>query len=419
MTTNEPGPEAQTTEVAEPAPADAVNDRLDSAAAGTPRFRCLAGEEVGAAYPLSRLPVHIGRDPSSDICLRDPAVSRHHARVVREQDALILEDPGSSNGTLVDGHRIRRHPLRPGDRVQLGATLLAFGYVDDVERRVDALERFQVASTMGAMLARALDRSVAIVEIDLDALASINGTTSSSNDGPYRSSAMGPSAAERDMRIDSMRHAVDLLRLIARQLHDIGRPALPSGQAFCELAAIVDDVVAAMPAAPEVAVETHVSRPLAVRGHLGDLRQVVRNLVDNARDAMPHGGRLSITAREVLLRLADAHGLHLPVRGPFVELTVADSGTGMPPSTLARIFEPFFTTKAVAGAGLGLSTSLGIVRHLGGNMLVQSAPGDGTSVRVLVPAVGNHANDRRISEMLRRYDGRPSADVPLGRPSED
>lgn len=115
---------------------------------------------------------------------------------------------------------------------------------------------------------------------------------------------------------------------------------------------------------------------------------MILNLAVNAQDAMPEGGTLSMETSTT--RVADdfaARVLSVP-RGNYVSLTVADTGTGMTPEVQARLFEPFFTTKEPGkGTGLGLSTVYGIVQQSGGAISVHSAPGIGTSVRILFPAV--------------------------------
>ena len=117
------------------------------------------------------------------------------------------------------------------------------------------------------------------------------------------------------------------------------------------------------------------------------IEQVLVNLAVNARDAMPHGGRLAIRTRASDVDAGKAARLGLTTTGPHVVLEVEDSGTGMPPHVLARIFEPFFTTKAPGkGTGLGLSTCYAIAREHGGVLAVTSHVGVGTRFLLYLPA---------------------------------
>ncbi len=116
-----------------------------------------------------------------------------------------------------------------------------------------------------------------------------------------------------------------------------------------------------------------------------ELTQVLLNLIQNANDAMPNGGALTIAADAVTVREPDASRRQI-AEGSYIRLTVADTGCGMDEPTRQRVFDPFFTTKPVGkGTGLGLSVVYGIVRNGGGDILVDSAPGRGTTFIIDLP----------------------------------
>jgi PAS domain S-box-containing protein len=135
-----------------------------------------------------------------------------------------------------------------------------------------------------------------------------------------------------------------------------------------------------------------------VHADVGMIEQVVVNLAVNARDAMPQGGRLSISTGVVYLRPSDLR-LHSERReGLFVWLKVSDTGTGIAAEHLGHIFEPFFTTKSVGkGSGLGLATVYGILKQHGGWVEVSTEPGKGTTFVVFLPAhtMGGQAKSTR------------------------
>ncbi len=124
-----------------------------------------------------------------------------------------------------------------------------------------------------------------------------------------------------------------------------------------------------------------------VSGNTTQLHQVLMNLCVNARDAMPTGGTLTITLAPAQLDDAFVQ-LHPGAQpGAYVRLSVSDTGVGIPPQDLDQLFDPFFTTKKVGeGTGLGLSTTLGIVRSHHGFILVESAPGQGAEFQIYLPA---------------------------------
>ncbi|MCX5786614.1 MAG: ATP-binding protein [Elusimicrobia bacterium] len=114
------------------------------------------------------------------------------------------------------------------------------------------------------------------------------------------------------------------------------------------------------------------------------LKQVIINILMNARDAMPEGGMLAIKTENISLKDG---ALHLLKGGEYILLTISDTGCGIPPETLDHIFEPFFTTKPKGkGTGLGLSTAYGIIANHNGKILVKSEPGKGTAFYIYLPA---------------------------------
>jgi signal transduction histidine kinase/DNA-binding response OmpR family regulator len=139
----------------------------------------------------------------------------------------------------------------------------------------------------------------------------------------------------------------------------------------------------------QVNIQVNVSSPLwTVFADVTQLHQVLMNLCVNARDAMPHGGTLQITAENLLIDESFAR-MHLEAHaGAYVLITVADTGIGMSSDTLRRIFDPFFTTKEIGkGTGLGLSAVLGIVKSHGGFIDVHSQVNQGSQFKVYLPAI--------------------------------
>jgi signal transduction histidine kinase len=192
---------------------------------------------------------------------------------------------------------------------------------------------------------------------------------------------------------------------IVRRLQGFAATTMDDATASVDLTAVVEDAVAltrpvwkdeAEARSVRIDVATDLDRVPPVAGQVGALREAVMNLILNAVDAMPRGGRLGLTTRRV---------------DTGVELQVSDTGEGMPEDVRRRIFDPFFTTRAPQRTGLGLSVVHGVVDRHRGSVLVRSEPGGGTTVTLWLPAAPGHAMESRslVPDAPREQDpGKPA-----------
>ncbi len=156
-------------------------------------------------------------------------------------------------------------------------------------------------------------------------------------------------------------------------------------------------------------IEVRANVPIDLYAVLGDatqLHQVLMNLCLNARDAMPYGGKLSISAERLFI---DENYARINIdskAGSYIVITVSDTGTGIPHEIMDRIFEPFFTTKEHGkGTGIGLSTALGIIKGHGGFIDVHSQVGKGSTFKVYLPAIAATKMQKAEEQQLKLYTG--------------
>jgi PAS domain S-box-containing protein len=191
-----------------------------------------------------------------------------------------------------------------------------------------------------------------------------------------------------DKRIVEIKRAAERAAGLTRQLLAFSRKQViePRISDMNQVVAEMEEMLRRLIGEDIEFVFTHSVPPALVRADPGQLEQMLMNLVVNARDAMPRGGRLDVEIAVRVLEGALAVGAETVPSGTYVVLTVRDTGSGMDRETLARVFEPFFTNKERGkGTGLGLAMVHGIVQQNGGQVFVQSVLGNGTTFEIYLP----------------------------------
>ncbi len=214
-----------------------------------------------------------------------------------------------------------------------------------------------------------------------------------------------------EIRMASQRAASLVSQLLAfSRRQEIAPQVLDVNQVISNLLPMIrclmgDDV------ALDVSQDPHVGK---VKIDQGQIERVFINLIVNARDAMPTGGKLYIETFSRELTALDAQGSVLKRPGPYVGISMRDTGCGMSEEIRSRIFEPFFTTKESGqGTGLGLSTVYGIVAHSGGTISVTSAPGEGATFTILLPRCEGGEQEEQVESPLATEDGSGSETILL------
>ncbi len=214
---------------------------------------------------------------------------------------------------------------------------------------------------------------------------------------------------------ESLQHVLDaslrakslIEKLLAFSRTQVSRPkSLALGS---EVEKNLEMLSATLPSSIRVSLDVEPGLPTVLADPV-DLNQLIVNCCINAHQAMGGSGRLALRARRFEEDSLVCTSCHEAVEGPFVELSIQDSGIGMSEEVLDRIFEPFFTTKKTGeGSGMGLAMVHGVLHRLGGHVLIESTPGEGTCVRLLLPISG--AADLRAETREERADAQPVSGV--------
>jgi two-component system cell cycle sensor histidine kinase/response regulator CckA len=216
-----------------------------------------------------------------------------------------------------------------------------------------------------------------------------------------------PASAVRG-QVEQIRRAGERAGALTRQLLAFSRQQVLDTKTL-NLNAIISDMAQMLLRliGEDVELQTKLDAELhSIRGDQGQIEQVIMNLAVNARDAMPHGGKLMIETRNVTVEEDDLQRRTPMVPGDYILLTISDTGLGMDTDTQTHIFEPFFTTKAQGkGTGLGLATVYGVVKQSGGYIWVYSEPGVGATFKLYLPRVPEELQTNRPSDGIDSHQG--------------
>ena len=325
----------------------------------------------------------MGRAPDAEVPLSGRDISRHHARIRRvASGSYHIEDLKSRHGTRVNGVPITETVLASGDRVTVGnSTLLLFTRYDPAEEQLFHAQKMEALGLLAGGIAHDFNNLLGAALNNLASLGRLSADTPLSAGEVQETLSDTRAALERVA--DLTRHLVGFAQL--GKLHETS----------VDLGALVDEVtrLVTRSAQPKVHVVRSVPDGLSVRGDASQLLQVLLNVCINARDALTPGrGRIQVTAR--VATPADVTGMPEAPTGGLVLVEVEDDGVGMDAEIQARAFEPFFSTKGPGrGSGLGLATVYGIMKNHGGHVALESVPGRGTVVRLLLHAAAPAAPD--------------------------
>lgn len=253
----------------------------------------------------------------------------------------------------------------------------------NLEEQVLRTQRLESVGTLAGGLAHDLNNLLAPILLSTDILREIVDTDDARSllDTVQSSAERGAQLIRRLLGfargVKGERRSVDL-RVLGQELEQVIRETFPR------------NIELSLTAASDL---------WPIHADPSQVHQVLMNLLVNARDAMPRGGRLEVSLEDLLVDEVFA-GMYVDAKaGPHVLITVTDNGVGMSAETQARIFEPFFSTKGTReGTGLGLSTVFSIVRGHGGFLHVSSQIGQGTNFEIYLPAAPGEASVSKVEE---------------------
>ena len=318
----------------------------------------ISGPDAGTVYPIVGDVVDIGSDAANSLRLRDPLISAHHARVLRAASLGHLVDLDSRYGTFVNREPIAISPLGHGDVVQLGTTVLRLSETEDAARETrvaGAGLRDQDVFLLPRVIAHEIKNYLTVLDKSAQELAA--------------AVPAGSGLTANIQRVQLVReHIAELIPMLRVSSMDLSPEPVDVSQLVCEQLTLFERLLS------DSLIDSKLdlaNKAVAVCDRQR-IAHVIMNLIKNAIEAMPHGGKLTVSVRAV---------------NDGVALSFTDTGTGMTPDVAACVFEPLFTTKS-GGSGLGLYLVKDLIARHQGTITFNSTPGAGTEFLVWLPRRG-------------------------------
>ncbi len=364
-------------------------------------FWVVSGDETQVVYVSPAYEAIFGR--CREDLYRD---ARNFAEAIHEDDRarVVAHLPLARHGKYNEVYRVRRpdgtiawiHDRGFGIRDASGEVVRVAGVATDItalralEQQLAEAQRMESIGRLAGGIAHDFNNLLTVI------LSSVQMMSAKlAHPGHQGELDAMRDAGERAARLTSQLLAFARRQVIAPAKLDLNDLARQMEQLLCRVIGEHIELRTILEAGPSTVVADR-----------AQLEQVFVNMAINARDAMPHGGRLTIETRHVTL---GPDGQECPPEvspGQYAMLVVSDTGPGISSDALPHIFEPFFSTKpAGQGTGLGLATCYGIVRQAGGVILVDTALGKGTTFRILLPRVGELALAVEPRPLPRRSRG--------------